>query len=106
MSRDCLASQPSAGTRWPACFARLLFCFLCFHDALLPRALGKQQPDECPQTLLVLQASSSLCIAICLPDCGICQPVSGLHCCLERPKLTLRLRSFHLQNPHRIPAHH
>ena len=34
-------------------------------------------------TLLPLQTSNSLCIAISLPDCGICQPVSGLHRCFE-----------------------
>ena len=43
MSRGCLASQPSAWKQSLAAGATL-FCFLCFHDALLPRALGTEQP--------------------------------------------------------------
>ena len=48
MSRDCLASQPSAWKRSLAAGATL-FCFLCFHDALLAHAPKTKLPAECPQ---------------------------------------------------------
>ena len=86
MSRDCLPSLP----------LRLEAVACCWRDAVrfarFPRLFFQSplQKDGGPHwmfaTLLCLQTSSSLCIAICLPDCGICQPISGLHCS-KRPKL-------------------
>ena len=54
MTKGCLAGTPSFLRQWlaPSC---LLFGCLCSLDALLPHALGKWQPAECPQPCCALR---------------------------------------------------
>ena len=59
MSKDCLPSQPSAWKRSLAAGA-MLFCFLCFHDALLAHAPKTSCPLDVPSRAVLTGFQQSL----------------------------------------------